>query len=76
MELINRNDRVCLTLHCSEINKGGTFRKETNRPDFQTCYFNAANDEQVYNEFVGKWINESESSDRIQKIMLYILVII
>ena len=54
MELINRNYRVCLTLDCSEINKCGTFRKETNRPDFQTCYFNAANDEQVYNEFVGK----------------------
>ena len=35
-------------------------------PDFQTCYFNAANDEQVYKEFVSQLINESESNDIIQ----------
>ena len=31
-----------------------------------TCCFNHANDEQAYNEFVSKQINESESKDRIQ----------
>ena len=36
------------------------FRTEADRPNFQTCYFNVANDEQVYNECVSKRINESE----------------
>ena len=46
-ELANRNDRVCLTLNCSGINKNRIerFRTEAEKPDFQTCYFNVANDE-------------------------------
>ena len=68
IELANIDDRVCLTLDCSGINKDGPekFRTEADRPDFQTCYFNLANDEQAYNQFVSKQINESESNDRIQ----------
>ena len=56
IELANRNDRVCLTFDCSSINIDGpgNFRTETDNPDFQTCYYNVANDEQVYNEFVSK----------------------
>ena len=55
-------------MDCSGINKDdpGRFRIEADKPDFQTCYFNVANDEQVYNEFVGKRIDESESNNRIQ----------
>ena len=62
IELANRDDRVGLTLDCSGINKDGPgrFRTEADKPDFQTCYFNLANDEQAYNEFVSKQINESE----------------
>ena len=39
IELANRDDRVCLTLDCSSINKDGPgrFRTEADRPDFQTC---------------------------------------
>ena len=46
-ELANRNNRVCLTLNCSGINKNRIerFRTEAEKPDFQTCYFNVANDE-------------------------------
>ena len=46
-ELANRNDRVCLTLNCSGINKNRIerFRTKAEKPDFQTCYFNVANDE-------------------------------
>ena len=56
IELANRNDRVCLTLDCSGINKNGPgrFRTEADKLDCQTCYFNIANDKQVYNEFVSK----------------------
>ena len=39
IKLANRNDRVCLTLDCSVINKDGPrkFRTEADRPDFKTC---------------------------------------
>ena len=68
IELANRNNRVCLTLECSGVNKKGPgrFRTEAEKLDFQTCYFNVANDEQSYNEFVSRRINSSKADDRIQ----------
>ena len=68
IELANRDDRVCLTLDSSGVNKDGPgrFRTEAGKLDFQTCYFNLANDEKAYNEFVSKQINESELNNRIQ----------
>ena len=68
IELANRNDKVCLTLDWSTINKDGPgrFGTEEDKPDFQTYYYNVAGDEQVYNEFVSKRINESEATDKIQ----------
>ena len=44
IELANKNDRVCLTLDCSRINKGapGRFRTKVDKTDFQTCYYNVA----------------------------------
>ena len=62
IELANRNDKVCLTLDCSNTNRDGPgrFRSEADNPDNQFCYFNSANDEQVYNEFVSKRIKSSE----------------
>ena len=53
-ELANRHDRVCLTLDCSGVNidSPGRFRAEAEKLDFQICYFNVANNEQVYNNFV------------------------
>ena len=49
IELANGDDRVCLTLECSGISKDSPerFRTEGDKPDFQTCYFNLANDEQI-----------------------------
>ena len=57
-----------MTLDCSDINKDGPkrFRAEAGKPDFQTCYFNFANNEQGYSKFVSKRINKSESNNRIQ----------
>ena len=68
IELPNRNNRVSLTFDCSGINKDGPgkFRTEAGKPDSQTCYFNLANDEQAYKEFVSKGINEREPNYRIQ----------
>ena len=61
IELANRSDKVCLTLDCSNTNRDGPgrFRSEADNPDNQLCYFNSANDEQVYNEFVSKCIKSS-----------------
>ena len=36
----------------------GRFRTEADKLDFQTCYFNLANDEQAYSEFVSERVNE------------------
>ena len=65
IELANRNDKVCLTLDCSNKNKEGPcrFRTEADNPDSQFCYFNSHNDEQVYNQFVSKRIKNSESEN-------------
>ena len=68
IELANRNNRVFLTLDCSGINKDepGRFRTKANKLDFQTCYFNVANDKESYNEFVSQHIYKNEINDRIQ----------
>ena len=42
------------------------FRTEAGKPDFQTCYFNVANDVQTYNKFASQRINSGEACDRIQ----------
>ena len=62
IELANRNDKVCLTLDCSNTNRDGPrrFRSEADNPDNQLCYFNSAADEQVYNEFVSRRIRTPE----------------
>ena len=56
IELTNRDDGVCLTLDYSGINKDspGRFITEADKTDFQTCYFNLANDEQAYKTLVKK----------------------
>ena len=65
IDLANRNNRFCLTIDCSEINKDGPgrFQTEADNLEFQTCCFNSANDQQVYNEFVSKRINSAEDSE-------------
>ena len=39
IDLANRNNRFCLTIDCSGINKDspGRFRTEADNPEFQTC---------------------------------------
>ena len=68
IELTNRDDGVCLTLGYSGINKDtpGRFIIEADKTDFQTCYFNLANEEQAYKTHVRKQITESELNNRIQ----------
>ena len=63
IELANKNDKVCLTLDCSNKNKDGPGRLRTkaDNPETQFCYFNSSNDEQVFNQFISKRINSENS---------------
>ena len=65
IDFANRNNRFCLTIDCSGINKDGPcrFRTEADNLEFQTCYFNWANEEQVYNDFVSKRRNSAEDRE-------------
>ena len=67
IELTNRNERICLTIDssCVYINGLGRFRTKGENPDEQVCYFNAQNDNQLFNVFVSKRINEKNSTDSI-----------
>ena len=62
IELANKNQKVCLTLDCSNTNRDGPsrFRSEADNPEKQVCYFNTPTDEQVYNEFIAKRIKSKE----------------
>ena len=64
-DLANTNDKICLTIDSSGINKDGPgrFRTKADNPEFQVCYFNSKNDEQVYNEFISQRINSDENKN-------------
>ena len=68
IELANKNEKVCLTLDCSNTNRDGPsrFRSEADNPDKQICYFNTPTDEQVYNEFIARRIKSKELQEQIQ----------
>ena len=68
IELAIKNSRVRLTLDCSlnNINGPGIFRTDADKPDFQVCYFDVLNEEQLYNEYISKQINNFEDNENIQ----------
>ena len=68
IELANKNQKVCLTLDCSNTNRDGPsrFRSNADNPDKQVCYFNSPTDEQVYNEFIARRIKSKELKNEIQ----------
>ena len=65
VDFLSSWSKVCLTLDCSNTNKDGPgrFRTDADNPDNQVCYFNSANDEQVYNEFVSEHIKTPDSEN-------------
>ena len=64
-DLANTNEKLCLTINSSGVNKDGPgrFRTKADNPKFQVCYFNSKNDEQVYNEFISQRINNDENEN-------------
>ena len=67
IELASKNEKVCLTLDCSNTNRDGPsrFRSEADNPDKQVCYFNTPTDEQVYNELIARRIKSKELKEEI-----------
>ena len=64
-DLANTNDKICLTIDSSGVNKDGPgrFTTKADNPEFQVCYFNSKNDEQVYNEFISQRTNNNENEN-------------
>ena len=64
-DLANTNDKICLTIDSSGVNKDGPgrFRAKADNPEFQVCYFNSKNNKQVYNEFISQIINNDENEN-------------
>ena len=46
------NEKTCLTIDCSGVNKNrpGRFRTEANNPDKQVCYFNVFTSTRINNQ--------------------------
>ena len=58
IDLANEDQRNCLTIDCSNVNKNGPGKYRTNadNPEEQVCYFNKASNDQVYYTFMSKRI--------------------
>ena len=58
IDLANRDERNCLTIDCSRINKNGPgrYRTKADNPEKQVCYFNEPQNDQVYLVFISERI--------------------
>ena len=67
IELAHDNEKTCLTIDCSGVNKNesGRFRTEANNPDKQVWYFNGQNNDQILNIFASTRINMQETGKGI-----------
>ena len=67
IELANHDEKTCVTIVCSGINKNGPgrFRTEANNPDKQVCYFNGQNNDQMFVVFTSNRINQKETKKGI-----------
>ena len=65
--MANRNEKICLTIHCSgvNINGPGMFRIKANNLLEQVYYINTLNNDQLFNAFISKRINPENSTDDI-----------
>ena len=58
INLANQDERNCLTIDCSGINKNGPgrYRTKADNPEQQVCYFNEPRNDQSYNVFISERI--------------------
>ena len=67
IDLANTNEKHCLTIDCSNMNKNrpGRYRTSTGNPDQQVCYFNQLHDDKRYNVFKSKRIKTGNFEEGI-----------
>ena len=60
------SEKTCLTIDCSGFNPNGSgrFRTDASNPLTQTCFFNKADQDSLFNIFISKRIKE-KSTDKI-----------
>ena len=56
----NENEKTCLTIDCTGFNPNGPgrFRTDAADPDSQTCFFNRADEDSLFNVFLSKRIKD------------------
>ena len=67
IELANSNEKHCLTIDCSFVNKNGPgrFRTQADNPEKQVCYFAKLNDDEFFNTFLSNRIKATEFENKI-----------
>ena len=67
IELANSNEKHCLTIDCSFVNKNrpGRFRMQADNPEKQVCYFAKLNDDEFFNTFLSNRIKATEFENKI-----------
>ena len=65
--LTNTDERHCLTIDCSGVNKNGPSRyiTQADDPEKQVCYFNKRRDDELYNVFISNGIKTANFSNSI-----------
>ena len=66
-DLSDTDERHCLTINCSSVNKNGPGRYRTQAGDSlkQVCYFNKLCDDELYNVFISNRIKTENFSNSI-----------
>ena len=67
IQIANADQKTCLTIDCTGVNPigPGRYRTGVEDPDSQTCFFNKADDDHMFNVFVSKRIKREEEPDKI-----------
>ena len=63
----NESEKTCLTIDCTGFNPNGPgrFRTDAANPQSQTCFFNKADEDTLFNVFVSKRIKKESDPNKI-----------
>ena len=66
-DLVNTDERHCLTIDCRGANENGPgrYRTEADDPEKQVCYLNKPRDDELYNIFISNKIKTDTFSNSI-----------
>ena len=63
----NESEKTCLSIDCTGFNPNGPgrFRTDAANPDSQTCFFNKADEDTLFNVFVSKRIKKEADPNKL-----------